>query len=252
MEAAKRLARLPGNLHDAPLAARALAYLILPSRFGQGARWEERRDAEYRALLPRGARTSDGTEYTSFGLRRAVHSALMNRAACELDLLRGAGHTLKARQWQAAMKEADESYRHDNAARRNQWFRCRSRSRKRKEQHARTPERHALAGAAGMQRAANPNTPSARQAPPERPAAEGGPDEDSDEDVEIAMDLSLSMLEQTPGPVAAAPISISDEEVVKVTLTHHVTAQLILIPRKRLGGTNSMHKLSRKGYAHIE
>ena len=119
MERLRSLARLPGSADTQPLAQRKEPYLRLPHHIGGDLAL---RDAAYRAILPEAA------VYANRFLRRYAFKALVRRAQCEEEILRGEGQGEKARRWSVMIAKAKETYDDEVHARRDMYFRAEQRS----------------------------------------------------------------------------------------------------------------------------
>ena len=119
MEEGRCLARLPGGLDDMPLTLRERAYLTLPSHLVPN---KERRDMDYRALLPEGATTAAGTVHKNKFLRRAAFEALRSRAEWEAGGHRAGGNIAKAVLWERDIAAAEQAYNTEMEGRRSLFF----------------------------------------------------------------------------------------------------------------------------------
>lgn len=125
MDRARRLARLPGNLHAAALDSRTGPYLKLPDHLvSRHAAARDVRDDAYRSILPEGAVTSDGMPFKAKFLRRAAHRALTSRAQVEASLLHASGQHDQALVWEAGIEAAQGAYQQDMRDRRDLYFRA--------------------------------------------------------------------------------------------------------------------------------
>ncbi len=68
---------------------------------------------QLQAILPEGAKTSEGEDFKDKSLRAAAWSALLNRAEAEQKILQSSGYASAAREWSQAIEGGKAQYKEE-------------------------------------------------------------------------------------------------------------------------------------------